>query len=180
MSTTWNTEVNPKAKTQLFKIYAQVSGTEALPTWELQGRGVTSWTVEQNQDINKEPDVLGYVDMERGIAQPAQSGVALNIRKDSVLGTLLFDAWFSGDYSKLDDISILQKFEFVDGATTGSVLARLQKHCLIAINSFSGEAGGYLGFDVDIHYSNDIITGQMTKVDASPIVFTPDSTPSEE
>lgn len=170
----FNDNAAPKIKTEKFKIYAQVGGTDALPTWELQGRGVESWTVDENADITKTPDVLGYVDMERGTAQPAQSGVTLRLRKGSVLAEMLFDAWYKGDYSKLDSVAMLQKFEFVDGETTGTCLARLQKNCMIAINNFSGEAGGYLAFEVDIHYSNEIITGTMPIVDGETITFTPD------
>lgn len=175
----FNSNVNPKAKTEKFKIYMDVGTSALTPVWELQGRGVESWTVEQNQDINKTPDVLGYVDMDRSVAQPTQSGVALAIRKGSVFGEMLFNAFFSGDYSALDDIKILQKFEIVDGEETDTCLARLQEHCLIAINSFSGEAGGYLGFDVDIHYSNEIITGTMPIKDGSTIEFTPDEEEEE-
>ena len=174
----FNSKATPKIETKCFKIYADVAeSTESSPTWELQGRGVESWTVNQNQDITKKSDVLGFVDMERGIAQPTQSGVKLNLRKDSKLGALLFDAWFTGDMSALDSVKILQKFEFVDGSTAGTTTckARLQEGCMIGINSFTGEAGGYLGFDVDIHYSNQITIGTMPIIDSETITFTADS-----
>ena len=170
----FNSFANPKVETKRFKIYIDVGNSLLNPSWELQGRGVESWTVDQNQDINKTPDVLGYVDMERGTAQPTQSGVALALRKGSALAEMLFNAYFSGDLTSLDSMKILQKFEFIDGTTTGSCKARLQDECMIAINSFNGEAGGYLNFDVDIHYSNKIVTGEMTIEDATPVVFTPD------
>lgn len=174
----FNDLVNPKAKTQLFKIYADVSAT-STPSYELQGRGVTEWTVEENQDVNKETDVLGFIDIDKGIPQPVQSGVVIKLRKNSALAEILFNAWFSGDTSKLDNIDILQKFEFIDIPVTSgdptSCKAKLEKGCVISINSFNGEANGYLGFDIDIHYSNDRVLGSMTKVDASPVVFTPDS-----
>lgn len=176
----FNDYANPKVQTKRFKIYAQV-GTTGLsndPVYELQGRGVENWTVEQNQNITKTPDVLGYVDMERGIAQPAQSGVTLKLRKGSVLAENLFNAWFSGDLSALDSITILQKFEFMDYPdATGYCKARKQDNCMISINSFNGEADGYLGFDVDIHYSNEITTGKMAVEDPTTIIFTPDANP---
>ena len=71
----FNTYANPKVETKRFKIYADVS-TSSTPEWELQGRGVESWTVEENSDVEKVTDVLGYVDMERGTAQPTQIGRA--------------------------------------------------------------------------------------------------------
>ena len=170
----FNSYANPKVETKRFKIYADV-GTSDTPEWELQGRGVESWSVEQNEDVTKTPDVLGYIDMERGTAQPTQSGVAIRLRKGSKLGEMLFDAWFKNDKSKLDAIKILQKFEFVDGDSEDTCLARLEEDVMISINTFNGEAGGYLGFEVDIHYANKTTTGTMPKVDGDTITFTPDS-----
>ena len=170
----FNAYAAPKVETKRFKIYADVS-TTGTPEWELQGRGIESWTVEENSSVNKVPDVLGFVDMERETAQPTQSGVALKLRKDSKLGQIIFDAWFKRDNSKIDAMKILQKFEFADGATENTCLARLEEDVMIAINSFTGEAGGYLGFEVDIHYANKTTTGTMPKVDGATITFTPDS-----
>lgn len=170
----FNNFANPKIETKRFKIYADVSASDT-PEWELQGRGVESWTVEENSDVDKVTDVLGYVDMERGTAQPTQSGVSLKLRKGSKLGEMLFDAWFRHDTTKLDAIKILQKFEFADGDSEGTCLARLEEDVMIAINNFTGEAGGYLGFDLDIHYANKTTTGTMPKEDGETITFTPDS-----
>lgn len=170
----FNSYANPKVETKRFKIYADVSGS-STSEWELQGRGVESWTVEENSDVEKVTDVLGYVDMERGTAQPTQSGVAVKLRKDSKFGEMLFDAWYTRDTSKLDAIKMLQKFEFADGTDTDTCLARLEEDVMIAINNFTGEAGGYLGFEIDIHYANKTTTGTMPKVDGDTIIFTPDS-----
>ena len=170
----FNNFANPKIETKRFKIYADVGGT-TTPEWELQGRGVESWSVEQNEDVTKTPDVLGFIDMERGTAQPTQSGVAVRLRKGSKFGQMLFDAWFSNDKTKLDSIKMLQKFEFVDGSGSDTCLARLEEDVMISINTFNGEAGGYLGFDIDIHYANKTTTGTMPKVDGETITFTPDS-----
>ena len=170
----FNSYANPKVETKRFKIYADV-GDSASPEWELQGRGVESWTVEENSDVEKVTDVLGTVDMERGTAQPTQSGVAIKLRKGSKLGQMLFDAFFTRDYSKLNALKILQKFEFADGADENTCLARLEEDVMIAINNFTGEAGGYLGFEVDIHYANKTTTGTMPKTDGDTITFTPDS-----
>ena len=40
----FNTYANPKVETKRFKIYADV-GSSGTPEWELQGRGVESWTI---------------------------------------------------------------------------------------------------------------------------------------
>lgn len=174
--TDFNGFANPKIETKRFKIYADVaSSSQSSPVWELQGRGVESWTVEENQDVKKTVDVLGFIDLERGISQPAQSGVSVKLRKDSKLAALLFDAWFKRDMSLLDGMKILQKFEFADAGEDGYCLARLEEDVLIAVNSFNGEASGCLSFDVDIHYANKSVFGRMAKDDADPVVFTPDN-----
>lgn len=170
----FNSYANPKVETKRFKIYVDV-GESSTPEWELQGRGVESWTVEQNSDVEKITDVLGYVDMERGTAQPTQSGVALKLRKGSKLGQILFNAFYSGDNTKIDSMSFLQKFEFADGKTENTCLAKREDDVMIAVNSFTGDAGGYLGFEVDIHYANKSTLGTMPKVDGDTITFTPDS-----
>ena len=166
----FNTYAAPKVETKRFKIYADV-GTGGTPEWELQGRGVESWTVEENSDVEKVTDVLGFVDMERGTAQPTQSGVAIKLRKGSKFAEMLFDAWFKRDTSKLDAIKMLQKFEFADGKTEYTCLARLEEDVMVAINNFTGEAGGYLGFEVDFHFANKTTTGEMLKIDGDKIEF---------
>ena len=171
----FNDYANPKVETKRFKIYADVSSTGLAPDWELQGRGVESWTVEENQDVEKTTDVLGYVDMERGTAKPTQSGVSVKFRKGSKFAEMLFDAWFKRDTSKINAVKMLQKFEFADGTAENTCLARLEEDVMISINSFEGEAGGYLGFTIDIHYANKTTTGTMPKVDGDTITFTPDS-----
>ena len=170
----FNSYANPKVESKRFKKYADVSTTERAE-WELQGRGVESWTVEENSDVDKVTDVLGYVDMERGTAQPTQSGVAIKLRKGSKFGQMLFDAWYSRDNSKIDAVKMLQKFEFADGKTENTCLARLEEDVMVAINNFTGEAGGYLGYEVDFHFANKTTTGTMPKVDGETITFTPDS-----
>lgn len=168
----FNDFANPKIETKRFKIYADVGGT-TTPTWELQGRGVESWSIEEGSDVEKIPDVLGMVDMERSISQPTQNGVSLKLRKESKLGKILFDAWYSNDMSKLDSMKILQKFEFAEGGTENTCLARLEEDVMIVINNFTGEAGSYLGFEIDIHYANKTTLGTMPTTDGETITFTP-------
>lgn len=173
-ATTFNSLANPKIETKRFKIYADVS-TTGTPEWELQGRGVESWSVDENADIEKTPDVLGMVDMERGDAQPTQSGVTIKLRKGSKLGEMLFNAWFTRDMTALNSMKILQKFEFIDGSDNTNCKARLEEDVMIAINNFTGEAGAYLGFEIDIHYANKTTLGEMAKEDGESITFTPDN-----
>jgi len=108
----FNEYASPKVKTQRFKMYVDVSSNDNNDL-ELQGRGIASWTMEQNQDVEQEEDVLGYVDNTRGNAKPQQSIDTFKFRKDSKLGKIVFEAFFNGDQTKLDNIDIYQKFEFV-------------------------------------------------------------------
>lgn len=170
----FNDLATPKIGTERFKIYLDVGDGNA-PEWELQGRGIESWTIEENSDVDKKTDVLKLVDMERKTPQPTQSGIAINLRKESKLASLLFEAWVKRDYSKLNALKILQKFEFVDGNDPDTCLARLEEDVMIAINTFNGEAGGSLGFEIDIHYANKTTTGTMAKKDGATIEFIPDS-----
>ena len=173
MATTFNDIASPNVDTKYFKIYMDMADGADTESWELQGRGIASWTIEQNQDFTVDSDVLGYNDFTRGTPKPQQS-VEIAIRKGSKLGGLLFDAFYSGDTSKLNSLKILQKFEMVDATPEGECKARVQEDCAININQFMGEAEGKLKFAIDIYYSNNITLGHMAKVDASPVTFTPD------
>lgn len=174
MTNEFNSFASPKIETKRFKIYANV-GTPQSPEWELQGRGVENWSISENEDVTKTTDVLGFVDMERGVAQPTQSGVVVRLREGSKLAQLLFYAWNTRQKSMLDSVQILQKFEFIDGEEEGTCLARLENGVMISITDFNGEAGGYLSFTFDIHYANDSTIGTMQKVDGETVTFTPAS-----
>ena len=173
----FNKNATPKAKVEKFKLYIDISEDNS-EDWELQGRGITSWTIEQNQDIEQEADVLGYVDVTRGSAKPQQSIDTFKFRKDSKLGKIIFDAFYRGDQSKLDNLTILQKFEFVEGSTESTCLARKLPGSMINITSFNGEAESDLSVAMDIYYSGEIITGTMPITDGTTPTFTPDSTVS--
>lgn len=175
MTEIFNDYANPKVETKRFKIYADVGDSASSPVWELQGRGVESWSIEEGSDVEKTTDVLGMVDMERAEPQPTQSGVSVKLRKGSKLAELLFNAWYSRDYSKLNSMKILQKFEFAAAEDADKCLARLEEDVMISIGNFTGDAGGYLGFEIDINYANNTTLGTMSIEDGEQITFTPDS-----
>lgn len=169
----FNSYATPKVDTEYFKLYVDVE--DSTESWELQGYGVTDWTIEENADIEKETDVLGLVDMQRKRPQPTQSGLKIWIRKNLKFAEVLMEAYKTRDYSALNAMKILQKFEFIDGKTATNCFARLEEGVMVNIVNFSGEADSYLGFEIDVHYSNKTTTGEMTKVDGETIKFTPDS-----
>jgi hypothetical protein len=179
MALKFNDKVNPKAKTEFFKIYADVSESGIAPEYELQGRGVGSWTITSNASVNKTNDVLGMVDMERENSQPTQS-FEIKLRKGSKFAEILTEAFFKNKTSRIDAMTILQKLEFIDGEAEGTCFARLEKDVLVELTSFTGEAGGYLGFEGTFHYANNTVYGTMPKVDGETIVFTPDTEAESE
>lgn len=168
----FNENATPKVKTEKVKYYYNV-GTSDAPSWELQGRGIESWTTDMGADVEKTKDVLGMVDMERSTPEPTQSGVIIQIRKGSKFAEKIAEAEYTGDWSFLDAVEVLKKYEFVDGATSGNCKAKLEKDVMFTINSMTAEAGSYIEYEVDINYANNFLLGEMPKVDGETITFTP-------
>ncbi len=162
--------MNPKARVDLFGLYVDVNSK-----MELQGRGIASWTIDQNQDINQEADVLGYVDNTRGTAKPTQAVDTFYLRKDSELGKMFFNAWFNNDMTALDALTFYQKFKFMEGSTPDKCLARKCPNTMVSIESFNGEAENYLSFSVTFYYSGEIETGEMSIEDGATPSFAPDA-----
>ena len=173
--TEFNSNANPTVDTKCWKFYADVkdaAGSTAV--WELQGRGVESWTEALNIDTDSSEDVLGYVDFSFSNPKPTQD-VDIKVRKDSKLGGMLFDAYYSGK-GRIENIDILQKYEMVDAGASDAqnCKARIQKGCAIVINEFQGEAGGKLTFSTTWNYTGQITTGKMPKTDGATVTFTAD------
>lgn len=171
-SFTFNDKATPKVKTENVKYYYNV-GTSSVPSWELQGRGIESWTEEMGADIEKKTDVLGFVDMERAVPQRTQSGVPITIRKGSKFAEKIVEAEYTGDWSFFDNVEILKKYEFLDGTETSNCKAKLEKEVMMTIVNMTAEAGSYISYEVDIHYSNNTTLGEMAKVDSESISFEP-------
>lgn len=173
--TEFNSNANPTVDTKCWKFYADVKDTaSSTAVWELQGRGVESWTEALNIDTDSSEDVLGYVDFSFSNPKPTQD-VDIKVRKDSKLGGMLFDAYYSGK-GRIENIDILQKYEMVDAGTSDAqnCKARIQKGCAIVINEFQGEAGGKLTFSTTWNYTGQITTGKMPKTDGATVTFTAD------
>lgn len=170
---TFNDKASPKARTERFKMYVDVSENNA-GEYELQGKGVASWTIDRGEEITKTKDVLGGIEVERGTPEPTQTGVRILVRKDSKFAAIIAEAEYTGDTSRLDSINILKKYEYMDGEAGTTCKAKLEKDVMVGITSFDGEAGGYLGYTVDFHYSNRFVTGTMPIKDGETVEFTPD------
>lgn len=170
----FNSKAAPKAKTEFFKIYIDVSEDKS-GDYELQGKGIGSWTIDRGENIEKTKDVLGGVEMERSTPEPTQTGVRILLRKGSKFAEIIAEADYTGDTSKLDSMNILKKYEYWDGEGEGTCRAKLETDVMVGMPTFEGEAGAYLTYVVDFHYANRFVTGTMPKVDGETITFTPDS-----
>ena len=172
--TEFNSNANPTVDTKCWKFYADVKDSGTSAVWELQGRGVESWTEALNIDTDSSEDVLGYVDFSFSNPKATQD-VDVKVRKDSKLGGMLFDAYYSGK-GRIENIDILQKYEMVDAGSSDSqnCKARIQKGCAIVINEFNGEAGGKLKFSTTWNYTGQIVIGKMPKTDGETVTFTAD------
>lgn len=168
---TFNENATPKVKTEKVRYYYNL-GTSSSPDWELQGRGIESWSTEMGADIEKKKDVLGFVDMERSTPEPTQSGISIQIRKGSKFAEKIAEAEYTGDWSFFDSMEILKKYEHLDGSTTDMCKAKLEKDVMVTINSETAEAGGYITYEIDINYANNFVLGEMSKVDGETIKFT--------
>lgn len=170
---TFNENASPKVKTEKMLYYFNV-GTAENPEWELQGRGIESWSEELGASVEKSKDVLGHIDMERSTPEPTQS-VTLKLRSDNKFTQKLAEADFTGDTTFIDSIQVLKKWLFLDGSTTEACKAKLESNVMVEVSTRSAEAGGYVQYEVTLHYANDYVTGEMPKVDGTTIKFTPDS-----
>lgn len=169
----YNKYANPKVKTKYMKYYFNVGGNNE-EKWELQGRGVESWSEEFGSEIEKTKDVLGKVDMERGDPEPTQS-ITLKLRSDNEFSKKIAEADLTGDTSFFDDMQVLKKYEFLDGKTDEKCKAKLEKGVCVEITTRNAEAGGYIEYELTLNYANDYVVGEMDKVDGATIKFTPDS-----
>jgi hypothetical protein len=170
----FNKNASPKAKTEAFKIYIDVSA-EKSGEYELQGKGIASWTTDRGEEITKTKDVLGGVEVERSTPEPTQTGVRIVVRKESKFAQMIAEAEYTGDTKALDAMNILKKYEFLSGNDENTCKAKLEKDVVVSVQSFEGEAGGFLAYIVDFHYANRFELGTMPLVDGEPITFTPDS-----
>lgn len=171
----FNSYAAPKVPTDRFKLYIDIGeGNGDGYEFELQGRGITNWTIDRNNNTNKQVDVLRYVDIQRGVPQPTQN-VTVYIRSDSKFAEIIAEADYTGDETKLNAMNILHKFEYLDGKDEDSCKAKLNKNVFVEVVSFNGEADNYLNYTLNFHYSNDFVLGTMPKKDSDTITFTPDS-----
>lgn len=164
--------------------YISVTGTEA-PTFatntyysaesfkEVLGARVEDSSIELNAEIETMTDILGktYTDVNK--TEPQQTLDPSNVIGGSRLSAYLYDAVIHNritDYSQAFDVYIISGFM---GDATNGYETVMHKDCSIIPTSIGGSA--YVQMPIEIHFSNDIVSGTVDKL-ADDFTFTPDVT----
>lgn len=179
----WETNYTDYFKRENGK-YVAVTGTEA-PTFatntyysgeknkEVLGTRVEDSSIELNTEIETMTDILGktYTDVNK--TEPQQTLDPSNIIGGSKLSAYLYDAAIHNritDYSQAFEIYIISGFM---GDATNGYETVMHKDCSIIPTSIGGSA--YVQMPIEIHFSNDIVSGTVDKL-ADDFTFTPDVT----
>lgn len=162
--------------------YVKVSGSSA-PTFatdtyysgaqnrEVLGTRVEDSSIDLNPDIETMTDILGktYTDVNK--TEPQQTLDPSNIIGGSKISAYLYDAFTHNritDYNQAFNVYIISGFI---GDASNGYEAVMHKDCSIIPTSVGGSA--YVQMPLEIHYSNDIVSGTVNKL-ADDFEFTPD------
>ena len=163
--------------------FAVPEGTEA-PTFatgtyykkdmvkEILGTRVTDSSIDLNADIQTETDIRGktYTDVNKTEPQQTLEGPVLG---GSKLSAYLYDAMVHNrisDYNGAFDVYIISAFI---GDSTNGYEAVKHQNCSIIPTSVGGDT--FVNMPLEVHYSNDIISGTVDKL-SDDFEFTPDVT----
>lgn len=164
--------------------YIPVPEGESAPTWaastyykadavrEILGTRVTDSSIDLNADIETATDILGntYTDVNK--TEPQQTLDPSYVIGGSKISSYLYDAAIHNrikDYNGAFKIYIVSVFL----GTEGAYEAVYHKNCTIIPTSIGGES--YVAMPMEIHFSNNIVSGTVDKVKPD-FVFTEDVT----
>lgn len=170
--------------TKVGDAYVAVPEGESAPTWaadtyykadvqrEILGVRVTDSSIELNADIETVTDILGktYTDVNK--TEPQQTLDPSYIIGGSKISAYLYDAAIHNrikDYNGAFKIYIISVFL----GTENAYEAVYHKNCSIIPTSIGGES--YVAMPIEIHFSNDIVSGTVDKVQPD-FTFTEDAT----
>ena len=163
-ATDFNVGTNVKAARKLLITLVDVSDSET-PEWEVVGRGVEDSSIELNPDTETKTDILGITDTAVNKWEPSQSLEPNTVRGGSKLNFKLHRIWQDKKPELLSQFNVMIVYAYIDGATTGTFEAEVQKNCTINITSIGGDA--HVDMPIEISYSNDSTKGTATKTDGS-------------
>lgn len=141
--------------------FAQDKYYEATPVREILGTRVTDSSIDLNADIETSTDILGktYTDVNK--TEPSQTLDPSYVIGGSKLSAYLYDAAIHNriaDYNGAFKIYIISVFLGEEDAYE----AVYHKNCTIIPTSIGGES--YVAMPMEIHFSNDIVSGTVDKV----------------
>lgn len=145
---------------------------EAENQREILGTRVTDSSIELNADIETATDILGNTYSDVNKTEPSQTLDPSYVIGGSKISAYLYDAAIHNrikDYNGVFKIYIVSVFLGTDGAYE----AVYHKNCTIIPTSIGGES--YVAMPMDIHFSNNIVSGTVDKVKPD-FVFTEDVT----
>lgn len=171
----FNEFATPTVATERLKLYLDIGTSASSPTWELEGRGVKSNSIDTGVDISNDTDVLGIVDVTVSKPKPTME-MEFKIRKGTVLGEKAIQS-FRTRTCVLENQTVILKYEFLDAGTSGSTAlanckADKETDCTIALTNISAEAGDYITCTATLYFSNSTIEGYMPKTDGESISWT--------
>lgn len=169
-STDFNVGAGVKAVRKLLMTFVDVADTSGTPEWELVGRGVEDSSIELNPNTETVTDITGITDTGVTKWEPSQSFDPNTVRGGSKLNFKLHKIWQDKTPEKLSQFKVLIVYAYIDGSTSTTFEAEMQKNCTINITSIGGDA--YVDMPIEITFSNDIEKGTATKSPTGEWSFT--------
>ena len=179
MSISFNLANGEKAARKMLKTYVDVptSGSSSTYNWCLVGRGVEDSSIELNPNEEKVTDILGITDTDITKLEKTQSFDPNTIRGGSgfkELNEYLHSLLIENNLSKFSQFNVMTVYEYINGSSSGSYAAIVEKNCTITPQSLGGSS--YVDMPIQISYSNDIIKGTVTyDAESGKPTFTADS-----
>ena len=155
-ATDFNVGSGVKAARKLLMTFVDV-GDSSTPEWELVGRGVEESAIETNPNTETTTDVCGITETSVTKWEPNQSFDPNTVKGGSKLNFKLHRIWQNKTPELLSQFNVLIVYAYINGGTTGTFEAELQKNCTINITSIGGSA--YVDMPIEISYSNDVTKG---------------------
>lgn len=170
-ATDFNVGSGVKAKRKLLMTFVDVNSLESSGThdWEIVGRGVEESAIELNPDTETITDILDITTTEVNKWEAVQSFDPNTVRGGSKLNFLLHQIWQKKQKEKLSQFNVLLVYAYIDGETSGTYEAEMQKGCTINITSIGGSSS--VDMPIEITFSNDIETGTAT-IESGTVTFT--------
>ncbi len=167
-ATDFNVGSGVKASRRLLMTFVDVNSLDSSGTydWELVGRGVEDSSIDLNANTEKVTDITGITETDVTKWEPEQELDPNTVRGGSKLNFKLHDIWYNKQPELLSQFNVLLVYAYIDGETSGTFEAEVQKGCTVNITSLGGST--YVDMPISISFSNDSTLGTVTMSDGVP------------